>query len=46
MPQEFILPYEIKKRLFDEILKLENPFNLSENITLPDFLSKILPFRG
>ena len=45
MPQEFILPYEIKKRLFDEILKLENPFNLSENITLPDFLSKILPLR-
>ena len=45
MPQDFILPYEIKKRLFDEILKLENPFNLSENFTLPDFLSKILPLK-
>ena len=45
MPQKFILPYEIKKRLFDEILKLDNPFNLSDSFTLPDFLSKILPLR-
>ena len=45
MPQEFILPYEIKKRLFEEILKLDNPFNLSDSFTLPDFLSKILPLR-
>jgi len=45
MSQEFILPYEIKKRLFDEILKLDNPFNLSNSFTLPDFLSKILPLR-
>lgn len=45
MPQEFILPYEIKKRLFEEILKLDNPFNLSDSFTLPDFLSKILPLK-
>ena len=45
MPQKFILPYEIKKRLFDEILKLDNPFNLSDSFTLADFLSKILPLR-
>jgi hypothetical protein len=45
MSEEFILPYEIKKRLFDEILKLDNPFNLNKDFTLPDFLSKILPLR-
>lgn len=42
---EFQLPYDIKKTLLEEILKTGNPFNLSENYTLPDFLLEILPLK-
>jgi len=42
---EFKLPYEIKKRLLNEILSLNNPFNLSDDYSLPDFLLEILPLR-
>lgn len=42
---EFKLPYDIKKDLLRGILKINNPFNLSENFSLPDFLLEILPLK-
>ncbi|QIG90677.1 AAA family ATPase [Chryseobacterium sp. POL2] len=42
---EFKLPYEIKKRLVEEILSLNNPFNLSDDYGLPDFLLGLLPLK-
>ncbi|MDQ1806005.1 AAA family ATPase [Chryseobacterium sp. CKR4-1] len=42
---EFKLPYEIKRKLLNEILSLNNPFNLSDDYSLPDFLLEILPLK-
>ncbi|SIT13320.1 AAA domain-containing protein, putative AbiEii toxin, Type IV TA system [Chryseobacterium ureilyticum] len=42
---EFKLPYEIKERIFNDIISLDNPFGLNTNYTLVDFLSKFLNLK-
>lgn len=39
---EFKLPYEIKQRLFEEINNFKNPFNLSNEFSIVDFLLEIV----
>ena len=38
---EFKLPYEIKRRLYEEITNFKNPFNLSNEYSIVDFLLEI-----
>lgn len=43
---EFKLPLEIKRRLLYEILKIGNPFNLTDDYNIVDFLSEFLDLKN